>query len=468
MDPIQLKLDHLDFTDGENPFTFSVDNGIDGVNGINGSRTLVGNTDPTRLDPVANTGDFYINLVTDNLFGPRSEDGDWPLITNLGGGLASGSTLPDTGLEGQLFSLTRLSGSNSPSIYRWIGDADNGEWTDDHFIVRQTNLNIPDAYNANSSAFVGRTIWFQNDGSNTAETRPSGLYRWNGGGIDTGDARWELVTRTESVSGITVREDADNVSESGITDINFIGNNITIARRAGDGNIVDITIGGTTPPPPPEFLTMENITAVPTDPVNAGPVTTDVTITPSWTAAPGANVLTANVTGPGITGPRAVTSANGTSFVLPGVRLEDGAHTWTLGIIGTDDEGGTITTPVTVTATITVSTPPRVPDNARAGLSPHTTLEAGDLLEFSTASSPRPGSIEAPTSTEVGLSYIWVLLDRDITSVVISDIQPIPREEPVAITLNNIEYMAYRSTAQVGDDGTSASNFQLNLTQYNQ
>ena len=465
----------IDFTDNLNPFFYSITDGRDG------RTVLSGSVDPDDTD-TGSPGDFYINFTTNFLFGPKNAANVWPRPgTSLvgprgarGDGVDFGTELPATGTEGQLFSLDRfytrmrdgVSEGFSPSIYRWIGTADDGDWTDDHFIVRQNNLNIPDAYNSDSAAFLGRTIWFQNDGSNANEDRVSGLYRWNGGGPDAGDTRWELVTATEAVS--TVRYDQAMQSVSRITDLNFIGNNVTVARREGTGNehIVDVTIGGTTPPPPPEFLTAENLRATPAADVDNGPVTTDVTLTPTWTVAEGASVLTANITGPGISG--AMPAVSGTPIVLPAQSLALGSHVWTLGIIGTDSGGNTITTPVTVTATITVTQPPRTQDNARAGLNSRETLEAGDLLEFSTARIPRPGSIEATTSTEVGLAYIWVLLDRDVTSVVISDIQPIPFQSPVSMTIGGVQYMAYRSTAQVADDGTSTSNFQLNLTQYNQ
>jgi hypothetical protein len=64
-------------------------NGTNGTNGINGTAVLNGNTNPVAVTGA--NGDFYINTLTNTLFGPKA-NGTWPAGVSLVG--ATGATGP--------------------------------------------------------------------------------------------------------------------------------------------------------------------------------------------------------------------------------------------------------------------------------------------------------------------------------------------------------------------------------------
>jgi hypothetical protein len=65
-------------------------NGTDGTNGTNGASILSGTTDPTSS--VGNVGDFYLNLSTDSLFGPKTASG-WGTGISLKGATGSANVI---------------------------------------------------------------------------------------------------------------------------------------------------------------------------------------------------------------------------------------------------------------------------------------------------------------------------------------------------------------------------------------
>ena len=217
-----------------------------------------------------------------------------------------------------------------------------------------------------------------------------------------------------------------------------------------DGTVYTIPAGG---PAPGGRVTsaLAVVANVPSGTVlNNGDVTSNVTLTPSWTVNTDATLTSITVSGPGLTSPRTIdiSTGNGTAFTLNNVALSVGSNTWTITAVGTDDQHMRETE--TADATITVTTP-RV--DARAGflaVANATDLTDTNIDTFSlTTNQIRPNMITLPTQGAGfnATSYYWVLTSRSVNVNVFEEGGgPVMFQSPVNVMLDGFPYHAYRST----------------------
>ena len=355
--------------------------GTDGTDGRDGRTVLSGTVDPTDGVPPTGTGvegDFYINEASNEIFGPKDANNIWGSGRSLvgppgadGEGIVSRATLPTRAIagtnpiqfefvpqaNGTLISLTSLWSFGereeppvpySPSIYRWIGDETSGQWTDDHYILRTETF--PEEYpSAISDAFVGRTVYYLNNGTDPAITTRTGLYRWQGGVEVPNVSRWQLIAN----DGISVRESGTNATGpfTEVNSLNFVGSGITLTE---DNNEVTVTIRGgggvadTITPTLTRFSAAPILSTAQTVALRAAWETTgDVTVTGGTvTHQSGAAV---NITAP-FTSPKTVQVPNVT-FPLGTTR------TFVVTITGTTGSGETITGTASVDVELTLAQP---------------------------------------------------------------------------------------------------------------
>jgi hypothetical protein len=89
--------------------------GRDGIDGVNGKTLWNGTIDP--LDQWGAAGDFYINYVSKNLFGPKSYNQSWPAGVSLVGPKGDQGLIGLTGAKGDQgpIGLTGATGAQGPS-----------------------------------------------------------------------------------------------------------------------------------------------------------------------------------------------------------------------------------------------------------------------------------------------------------------------------------------------------------------
>ena len=404
------------------------------------------------LDPTIQPGDRIIGTdVLDNSTKNFTIEALGIYINSLpgAGGIPEGNALPDPSEDGDLFNLINpIDTSLVEGLYRRnetvfvrLGEATG------------TSLSYDDIVNAIGTARAADFRTFIGAGTSNF----SGAYS---------DLTGAPVT-------ISTQQAANIVTNNGKNAVT------AVASESTDPELPGIMIGatryripeGSAPPPPPPpatppFAAGTLAAALPsgTSTTNGALTSVVVTLTPTWSALTGATITGVAVSGPGITGSMTLpVEGTGDPVVLAAQNLATGNHTWTLTVTGTDSA----TTARTFTRTASISIT-RTQDPARAGLSTDNPLTGtSDISHFTTAANAEPRMITADSSgTAAAVSYIWVLLDRDITTgVIINDAAGmVPFNAPRAVTIGGIQYQAYQSTGTVIDLGSAAGNIPLTIT----
>lgn len=118
--------------------------GEDGKDGKDGTKTHSGTTDPTSA--IGNVGDFYINLTSKKLFGPKQTNGQWGTGISLTGG-ANGTNGTD-GKDG-------IDGTDGNTILSGYGAPTNNDGRDGDFYINLTNM---DFYGPRNKGDWGKAI----------------------------------------------------------------------------------------------------------------------------------------------------------------------------------------------------------------------------------------------------------------------------------------------------------------------